>query len=721
MTEGADPTAAGRETLSPETAWALVDASLAITRELSLDGALQSIVDSACALLDCKYGALGVVGPGSHIEQFITHGVSEAEREQIGHLPIGLGVLGSLIRDARIRRISNLADCPDAIGFPPNHPPMKSFLGAPVVVRNRVYGNLYLTEKRGSPFTESDEYLVGLLASQAGIAIENATLFEESRERGERLAQLAARLGRDADVLAQRLKELEAFESISLMLASEERPDAVLTKVADAARLIFDARGAVVMVPRVEASLPLDLVAVSGPPVIGSVGDSIEDADSPWSVSFTSGRTITTTSLGSGAVAIVPCVSGDQSVGVLGIATDSEGPIEGDRLRLARSLAALAASSLTMTRRLSESIESSQALRALFAVSQDVLSRADTDEIFDRAISDICTLLQSEAAEMVLYSPNGVSEVVASRGIEDGVRNQTALLRRVMDEQGLENSALTFDVDSGWEEFLPSLTSTGTLPVQVTAVPVRTGSATAGALMVFSATQRDLRPFFREVLDGFSAILGVAYESASLVRRIASAAVVDERERIGMELHDGVVQQLFAIGLSVQSAGLLAGSDPEGAKRTLDSVLDDIDECIAGIRAHIMLLDRDAESDDYIEALRQIAGSTRTPGISVDVLIEGESAKVRGAVGSEIVQFVREALSNVVRHSGARSASVECRFADEHLAVAVVDDGRGFDVGAGNGGRGLRNFQRRAERLGGDVEIDSAPGYTRVTMTIPTG
>lgn len=163
---------------------ALIQAGMALASELSLPTVLQKIVELACNVADANYGALGVLGPGGSLEEFITTGITPEQRQAIGRLPVGLGVLGLLISDARPLRLTRIQDDPRSVGFPPDHPPMTSFLGVPLMVRGTLYGNLYLTEKRGgSEFTEMDETAVVTLAAQAGVAIENARLFEEAQEK----------------------------------------------------------------------------------------------------------------------------------------------------------------------------------------------------------------------------------------------------------------------------------------------------------------------------------------------------------------------------------------------------------------------------------------------------------------------------------------------------------------------------------------------------------
>src|SRR4029077_8627871 len=170
---------------------ALLEAGLAIASELSLPMVLQRIVDLAAEVTDARYGALGVIGDREELVDFITTGISAKQRRAIGALPHGRGLLGLLIREPRIVRIEDIARHADSVGFPSNHPPMHSFLGAPVQAMGRVYGNLYLADKRSAKeFTLEDERSLRILATQAGVAIANASLYLESRRRQQWLEAL---------------------------------------------------------------------------------------------------------------------------------------------------------------------------------------------------------------------------------------------------------------------------------------------------------------------------------------------------------------------------------------------------------------------------------------------------------------------------------------------------------------------------------------------------
>ncbi|HEY1420030.1 MAG TPA: GAF domain-containing sensor histidine kinase [Candidatus Dormibacteraeota bacterium] len=209
----------------------LLEAGLTLASELSLPIVLQRIVDLAAQVTDARYGALGVIGEGAELTEFITTGISARERQAIGSIPHGRGILGLLIREPRSLRIGRIADHPQSVGFPVKHPPMHSFLGAPVQAMGRIFGNIYLTEKRtGAPFTKADEESLVILATQAGIAIANATLYADTRQRErwlDALREITAEILAGSDEhsvlagIAEHARDLAGADAVHLMVASE--------------------------------------------------------------------------------------------------------------------------------------------------------------------------------------------------------------------------------------------------------------------------------------------------------------------------------------------------------------------------------------------------------------------------------------------------------------------------------------------------------------------
>ena len=226
-----DPAAAPQERLR-----LLVEAGIALSSELSLDALLERIVETATALTGARYAALGVIDrTGQGLERFFTTGIDAETRAAIGELPRGRGILGVLIREARPLRLHDIADDPRSVGFPRNHPPMRTFLGVPIVLRGVAYGNLYLTEKEGgAEFSAEDEELTQLLAAQAAVAIENARLYESS---------------------TRWLRQLETLNEIGSALASEVELEPLLGLVARRMQELVEARIVLIALPDARGTL----------------------------------------------------------------------------------------------------------------------------------------------------------------------------------------------------------------------------------------------------------------------------------------------------------------------------------------------------------------------------------------------------------------------------------------------------------------------------------
>ena len=194
------------EFAGPRSLRQLLDAVIGVGTDLDLPAMLRRIIEAAVDLVDARYGALGVLDESrSRLAQFITVGMDDETYNAIGHLPEGHGILGLLIVDAKPIRLPDLSEHPDSAGFPPNHPPMRSFLGVPIRVRDEVFGNLYLTDKTSAEvFTDVDVELVVGLAAAAGVAIENARLHARVQELA--LVEDRERIARDLhDTVIQRL------------------------------------------------------------------------------------------------------------------------------------------------------------------------------------------------------------------------------------------------------------------------------------------------------------------------------------------------------------------------------------------------------------------------------------------------------------------------------------------------------------------------------------
>ena len=385
----------------------LVEAGIALSSELSLEALLQRLVETAASLTGARYAALGVIDPsGQVLERFITTGLDEETHAAIGDLPRGRGILGVLIRDAKPLRLHDLGDDPRSVGFPPHHPPMRTFLGAPVLLRGTAYGNLYLTEKEGGgDFGDEDEELVVLLASQAAVAIENARLYESATHWSS---------------------QLQALIQVGNALALEIEPSRLLQLVARQLRELVSARMAVVWLPD---GAELEARAVDGGPGDGVLGVRAGLEGSKAGRVFREGRLHRVDSalddpevdqevarrLGLRAALYVPLVSGTTTLGVL-VAVDKEGPdirFSDDDCRVAELFAGRAAVALELSGR----------------VARDALRRVVEGQELERR--RLARELHDETGQALTSILLGLKSVETARG-EDEVRAAVAELRELV-------------------------------------------------------------------------------------------------------------------------------------------------------------------------------------------------------------------------------------------------------------------------------------------------
>jgi signal transduction histidine kinase len=229
----------------------LIEAVVAVSSGLDLESTLRRIVETAVRLVDATYGALGVIGDGNRLAEFIPVGLTEDAIGQIHHWPEGRGLLGLLIKDSRPLRLARISAHAESSGFPAGHPPMESFLGVPVRVRNEVFGNLYLTNKRGGgEFTEDDEAVLVALGAAAGVAVENGRLYEAA-QRSQRWIQASA--------------------EVTTELLSGTDPGEVLARITCQARELADADLALLALPD-EASRLLTVVYADGDGATAALG-----------------------------------------------------------------------------------------------------------------------------------------------------------------------------------------------------------------------------------------------------------------------------------------------------------------------------------------------------------------------------------------------------------------------------------------------------------------
>jgi two-component system sensor histidine kinase DevS len=547
----------GQPTYSIEDIRTLAEAGISLTSELSLRAVLQKVVDIARDNIDARYAAMSVLTDDGHIEQFLSSGISEAERAAIGHIPFGKGLLGVLLLEGATLRLEDIRADPRSVGFPPNHPTMKSLLGVPVIWRGKIIGNLYLTEKkRARSFSERDEELLRLLATQAAVAITNAGLYESEHSRAREWEALF-KLSRDVTATTD-LNELFAF-------------------VVKRAGELLDADVAV-----------LELLSRSGENLVAVAGSGVR---------------------------------GSQESGVRALAQHEP---------------------------LRQTLETRQPMIVVDYESQ---------------------------------------------------RKQGVGKWPLMEEESL---------------------------ISAIAVPVLGREQPLGVVAVGNRTLTRFTKRQAQLLQTFANLVAVAIERQHLFDRLENLARLEERDRIGMDLHDGVIQSIYAVGLHLEDCSDRLPANAQDVKSDVEQAIDDLNKVIKDIRSYIFDLRPSLSGvHDLPQALAQLVEHFRvntlaTTTLSIDSPLEAPGGE---AEAMALFHIAQEALNNVSKHSKATAVSVSLHYEGGALVLEVVDNGIGFDVPASavtkGAHHGMRNMRDRAKGVGATLEYDSVPGErTTLRMTL---
>ena len=409
----------------------LVEAGIALSSELSLDDLLQKLAEIAAALTGARYAALGVIDQsGTGLERFLHTGIDAEAAAKIGDLPRGRGILGALITDAQPLRLDAITDDPRSAGFPPHHPPMRGFLGVPILLRGRAFGNLYLTEKHQGSFTAADQELIETLASQAAVAIENARLYEAATAWSD---------------------QLEAMNEVGTALASEIELPRLLELIARRLRGLISARLVTIALPADDGTLRIE--AADGEDAGEIVGLQLERKGSK------SGRVLerrraervdsmlddpevdqeSVRRLGARSGLYVPLVAGGSAIGVLA-AHDREGSdprfTEAD-LRLTETFAPRAAVAVDLSARFA-----GDALRRVVE-AQELERRRLARELHDQTGQELTSVLlglkaveEAKTEEARTAALAGVREQVVET-LHDVRRLAVELRPKALDDFGL--------------------------------------------------------------------------------------------------------------------------------------------------------------------------------------------------------------------------------------------------------------------------------------------
>ena len=444
-------------------AQALLDAVVAISSDLDLPSVLSRIVEAARELTDAQFGALGVVGADGGLSEFVTSGLDPHEREAIGAPPRGRGILRLLIDHPEPLRMPDLSAHPQSYGFPPDHPPMRSFLGVPVRIRGTVFGNLYLTQKRtAEEFSENDTQLVEALASAAGFVIENARAYGLSERRREWL-QASAELG-------------EALEP-------PVAQDAALEEIARSACTMARARAAAVLSLSMPPQEALQAAVLAGPGEgDGPAAESVRAAVAAALEALTGDGTPVETEVAPYRALVLPLRAhvADPAALVL-LLEGGHGPLPSEERELMISFADQAALSLDRAQALQE--------RAELAVISDRerIARDLHDVVIQRLFA---TGLQLQGAQM-MAAPELAARL--DKAVDDLDLTIRDIRGTIFELQHRERSSLRAEVRALVREYVPAL---GFTPVVRTTGPLDTG--------VPGAVREQLLPVLREALSNLS-------------------------------------------------------------------------------------------------------------------------------------------------------------------------------------------------------------------------
>ena len=528
----------------------LLDAGIALTSELSLDGVLKRVTEAAATLTGARYAALGVIDThGTELERFLTYGIDDETHAAIGDLPRGRGILGVLIRDRAPVRLRDLTEDPRAVGFPAHHPPMHTFLGVPIALRGVAFGNLYLTEKEdGAEFTSEDQEVVELLAAQAAVAIENARLYEAATSWS---------------------RQLESLHEVVRSLVEESELEAMLDMICRRLRELIDARIAFIALPdgpsqlRIASAdgdgaseligLTLDRERSKSGHVLRRVTSARVDStlDDPESDQDAARRMGVRTGL------YVPLVARGSAIGIVVMHDKlSADPRFSDTdLRLAEIFAARAAVAVDLSERVAR--ETVRRVVEAQELERSRLARELHDETGQALTSILLGLRSIRAAESEADADRAEADVreLTVQALQDVRRLAVELRPSALDDFGLaaavERLAATFEERTGIHTALEADFSTGRLPHEIETVLYRV---------------------IQEALTNVVKHAGAERVSIVLTQRSSGIRVVVEDDGRGFDAGDVRNDALGVVGMQERVAlvgGSLEIESASGAGTTL--------------------------------------------------------------------------------------------------------------------------------------------------------
>lgn len=530
---------------------ALHKASLELVQNVSLESLLEKIAELAREQAHARYCAVGVIGTSGELETFIPVGMTKAEVKTMAHPPRGLGVLGALMHTHDPIRLADISTDPRSVGYPKNHPVMKTFLGVPIYHTGTQLGQIYLAEKEdGKEFTVEDETLIQMLASYAAVAIINARTYRELIRRDR--------------ILTRRNENLALLNDLASTVATSSDIDQILDKA---------------------LTQVLDYMQLE----VGEIYLRLEN-----------------------------------------------------------------------TRTITKALHRGQQVKAIWK------------------------------RDMYMMGEGVIGKVART--------NKVQILSLA---HGAEND-LHPDVDQ-------------TKIQQVGCIPITGRQGTLGVMCVASRQVRAFDDLEIQFLATIGSWVGTAIENLRLNVQGRRLAVLEERDRIGMDLHDGIIQSIYAVGLTLEHARLLVKEDPQGMLQRIEQAISDLNSTIRDIRTYILdLRPRQLQNENLMQGIRRLVQEFKVNTL-LGVNLTGPENDLAGLPDAQAIalfHICQEALANIAKHARARNVSVTLWQSTDRALMEISDDGTGFDPEKMQLtiGHGLSNMASRARNVGGDVDINSEPG-----------
>jgi len=537
---------------------ALHQATIQLIQDVSLDSLMERIAAQASEMTEARYAAFGMLSDTGKLERFIPIGLSAAELAGMDHQPIGMGLIGELMCSSESIRVKDISADSRSVGFPVNHPAMRSFLGVPIRQDNRNLGVIFLADKKdGTDFTDSDQNLIEMLAISAAAAIRNARKYDRL-------------IKRDQD-MTRRNENLSLLNNMASTLATSTEIDAIckisLTQLMDFLNLKV---GEVYLRPEGEKKMKLVLHR---------------------------GK-------------LIPCLWKEET----------------------------------------------------FSVGRGMVGMT----------------AKTGLPKVLTVNPN--------------------------DGQELHESVLLNSIH------------------QIASFPLRGRSSVLGVLCVAVLDNRPFTDLDIQFIGAIGSWMGTALENVRYNNNSRRLAVLEERERIGMDLHDGIIQSIYAVGLGLEHARLLLSENPGEAQDRIDQSINGLNNTIRDIRTYILdLRPRQLVDENLMQGLQRLVNEFRANTLA-EAHLNGPAdglEKLPASKALALFHICQEALANTAKHAKAKKVEVVVWTTADRALMEIRDNGKGFEMESTRTslGHGLSNMQTRARNVGGDLELTSEPGMGTTILT----